>query len=100
MRQPIFCYWEISQLPQQRVGLGGTCEDNIAGQVGEIFACEHGFDQLVTEATRVYTYRGVQKESVLDLCLTDVPYLLSFTGNLSNIGYSDHKLVSLVSEGA
>ena len=78
-----------------REWLGGTCEDNIAGQAGEMFACEHGFDQLVTEATRVYTYRGVQKESVLDLCLTDVPDLLSFTGNLSNIGSSDHKLVSL-----
>ena len=60
-----------------------------------MFACEHGFDQLVTEATRVYTYRGMRKESILDLCLTDVPDLLSFIGNLSNIGSSDHKLVSL-----
>ena len=78
-----------------REWLGGTCEDNVAGQIGEVFACEYGLDQIVTEPTRIYTYRGIEKESVLDLCLTDVPERVTFTGCLSNLGSSHHKLVTL-----
>ena len=73
--------------------LGGSTVDNQAGKAAEEFSVTYGFEQLVLDPTRVYTYAGETRTSVLDLVLVDQPVDFSYGGTLSNIGSSDHAVV-------